>query len=72
MSLKPNVNVPIVVGFCWAAYLHLIYALRNRQAWARANVNFWRRVAARDTDSIVLAWAIGVSIISVIVLFLPP
>jgi hypothetical protein len=62
----------IVVGLCWVFYLHLIYAFRNRNAFARANVNALKRISNFDTDSIVIAWAVGVDIIIVIVFFLPP
>jgi len=58
----------IIIGLCGAAYLHVVYAYRNHFSWARANVNFLKKLAARDNDSIVLFWAIGVEIILFIVI----
>lgn len=58
------------VGYAAAAKAALILA-----ALEAASILFkllWRRVAARKTDAIVLVWAIGVDIVTLVVLFLPP
>jgi hypothetical protein len=38
--------------------LHVVYAYRNHARWARAAADFLKVASARQTDTIILAWAI--------------
>lgn len=42
--------------FAIAVFLHLAYAYRNHSRWARLVVDSLGKLAARQSDEIVLAW----------------
>jgi hypothetical protein len=54
-----------------AIYLHAIYWFRRRYRAAGLQVDFLRRIGARDSDSIVLFWAFGASLAAIVLLFIP-
>jgi hypothetical protein len=54
-----------------AIYLHSIYWLRRNHRIAAVQVDFLRRIGARDSDSIVAFWAFGASVAAIAVFFLP-